>query len=211
MKNRDIYLMQAGLLSLGFDPGPLDGVTGSRTATARKAWEDSLADSTEPSLALRLIPVFAGLVGIRETSHNQGEGIKQFWEATSYPRGYENREPYCAAALCWVVWKACFGLVVPFTLPKSPVAYDFEKWALANEDRGVKLLPAGTPPKPGDIFTLQAASHVGLIASVHGRSMSTLEANTDGVGGREGDGIYRKTRSVSGIRKLIRITATIDI
>lgn len=212
MKDRDIYLQQVGLKQLGFDPGALDGDLGPKTRAARAAWEATLAPAAQPaSLALRLIPVFAALVGIREVTKNQGPGIEQFWSATTYPTGYANREPYCAAAICWVVRKAMDGLVIPFSLPRSPVAYDFEKWALANENKGVRLLPAGTPPKPGDIFTLAAASHVGLIAEVHGRTVSTIEANTDGLGGREGDGVYRKTRNVSAIRKIIRITATIDI
>lgn len=48
MKSPTIYLQQAGLKSLGFDPGPLDGVDGPKTRTAEAKWLASLKpkDST---------------------------------------------------------------------------------------------------------------------------------------------------------------------
>lgn len=36
------FLIQTGLLSLGFDPGPLTGVYGDKTAAAQAAWQGSL-------------------------------------------------------------------------------------------------------------------------------------------------------------------------
>lgn len=49
MKNSAILLQQIGLKSLGFDPGPLDGVEGNKTRAAFNAWlitqDDGIPDN----------------------------------------------------------------------------------------------------------------------------------------------------------------------
>lgn len=203
IKDNRVYLMQVGLKSLGFDPGSLDGDEGSKTRGAFDAWIASL--STDNTIPAAIVRIAQTQVGLRETSKNQGPGLEKFWAATTYPTGYANREPYCAAFVCWVVREACLDKAIPFSLPRSPVAYDFEKWGESNKSKGVAVLSNSSTPKPGDIFTLSAASHVGIVKAVNGLTVVTLEANTDGAGSREGDGVYEKVRRVSAIRKLIRI------
>lgn len=200
--------MQVGLKSLGFDPQGLDSDHGPKTQKAFDAWEASLQKDDKKAastIANKLVELAKTQVGIRETSRNQGKGIEKYWSATTYPTGYKNREPYCAAFICWLVKEAVKGTKVPFSLLRSPVAYDSEKWARANAERGVKLLSNKSAPLPGDIFTLSAASHVGLVIKNNGKTVTTIEGNTDRSGSREGDGVYQRTRSVSSIRKLIRI------
>jgi peptidoglycan hydrolase-like protein with peptidoglycan-binding domain len=211
------FLIQTGLKSLGYDFGPapskygiIDGDEGPKTRAAVAAFEASKAASEgKPqtgTVAAIMVELAKGqlLLNVRETSKNQGPEIKKFWSATTYPDGYENREPYCAAFMCWLVREAVGGRTVPFSLPRSPLAYDFEKWATANAAKGVSFT---TAPKAGDIFTLATASHVGLVVGVDGSSIITIEANTDGSGSREGDGVYKRTRSISSVRKFIRIAA----
>jgi hypothetical protein len=41
--------------------------------------------------------------GKEETSRNQGDWIKKLWPATSYPGGYLERQPYCAAGIVYNV------------------------------------------------------------------------------------------------------------
>ena len=202
MKDQDTYLTRVGLKSLGFDPGPLDGDFGPKTLAALNAWKASLGLGI--GIAQRLVEFARKEVGIRETSKNQGPGIEKYWSATSYPKGYQNREPYCAAAAAWLVKQACAGQAHSFSLPTTPLAYGFEKWAANNSGRGIAIVSRNAA-RSGDIFTLSAASHVGIIESVSGSTATTLEANTDGSGSREGDGFYRKTRNISGFRKVIRI------
>lgn len=202
MRDKDTYLIQAGLKSLGFDPGPLDGDFGPKTKRAMDAWHESL--NTPSDLSQRIVAVAANEVGIRETSKNQGPGIAKYWSATSYLDGYKNREPYCAACVCWIVKQACADQSHSFSLPTSAVAYDFERWAKNNAGNGVALVEP-EQARAGDIFTLSAASHVGIVESVHGDTATTLEGNTDGSGSREGDGYYRRTRNLTSFRKVIRI------
>jgi peptidoglycan hydrolase-like protein with peptidoglycan-binding domain len=171
IKSLDTYLEQFALEKLGFSPGKLDGDKGPETKSARAAWESSLApaQAAVSPFVSRLISVARAEVGTRETSKNQGAGIAKYWEATTYPDGYKNREPYCAAFVCWAVREAAEVLPSrPWGLPTSPVAYDAEKWASANSARGVSLMTPGTTPKAGDIFTLSAASHVGIVVAVKG-------------------------------------------
>lgn len=198
-----IKLAQERLGALGFDPGPVDGILGKQTDTALASYiitRPAIVVSFENTLiALAQIEVAKN---IRETSKNQGAEIEKYWTATSYPKGFVNREPYCAAFLCWLVKVAFQSKVISFTLPTSPVAYDFEKWAKSNSKKGVGVF---SEPKAGDIFTLATASHCGLVESVRGDSVVTIEANTNEAGSREGDGVYRKTRKISTVSQFIRI------
>lgn len=148
---------------------------------------------------------------VRETSKNQGEGIEKFWQATSYPDGYKNREPYCAAFVCWVVREAFEGAdekqTAGFRFPTTARAWGFEEWSLAQDSTtNTKKKPRGDIER-GDlvIFTF---SHIGIALGRPDKSghFATIEANTDGEGSREGDGVYEKIRSIELVRSRIRFT-----
>jgi peptidoglycan hydrolase-like protein with peptidoglycan-binding domain len=206
------FLIQTGLKALGFDFGPppakyglIDGDLGPKTLAAIAAFEADCSGSNK--FGKVLVEAAGQEVGIRETSKNLGPGIAKYWKATSYPGGYANSEPYCAAFICWLFFVAARAIgagSVRFTLPTSPVAYDFETWAKANHGKGVSFV---SNPQPGDVFTLARASHVGLVVGVTGDVIETIEGNTDGSGSREGDGVYRRTRPISSVRKFIRAVA----
>ena len=60
--NDDIYLQQVGLKSLGYDPGPLDGLTGAKTTAAKKAWKKATSTSRHITQdGVDLIKHFEGL------------------------------------------------------------------------------------------------------------------------------------------------------
>lgn len=206
IKDKHVYLEQVGLKQLGFDPGPLDGDRGPKTNGAFSRWEASLITSTPTTtIAEKLVDLARTQVGIFEVSRNQAPGIAKYWTATTYPNGMTNREPWCAAFTCWLVKTAVGDTPIKWSLPKSPVAYDNEKWGAANEGKGVHVLKSSEKPKAGDIFTLATASHTGLVIGVSGSNVTTIEGNTNAAGSREGDGVYIKTRPISTIRKFIRI------
>jgi hypothetical protein len=205
MKDKRVYLMQVGLKTLGFYTDLLDGDEGPKTKAAFAMWEASI--NSTGNIPSRIVERAASQIGVREVTKNQGPGIEKYWTATTYPDGFENREPYCAAFVCWAVREACVGQTYSFTLPKSPVAYDFESWGIANAKKGVTVKPNTTTIKPGDIFTLSAASHVGIIKSVGKTTVVTIEGNTDGSGSREGDGVYERIRTIVSLRKVISIVS----
>lgn len=148
---------------------------------------------------------------VRESTKNRGEGIQKYWGATSYKDGYDNREPYCAAFVAWVVREAFAeaGLkeTPGFRLPKTPRAWGFEHWSESQDfTTNTKKKPHGDIER-GDliIFTF---SHIGIALGrpdKNGR-FATIEANTDGEGTREGDGVYEKIRHTDLVRSRIRFT-----
>ena len=170
------------------------------------------------TLALRkkLIDIALRDVGQLETSRNRGPAIKKFWPATTYPEGYKDRQPYCAAAVCYWVreWlalpevAAAFGKT-PAQLDawrcKSAAAFGWLEWAKRREvhvlsDSILNNLHAG------DLMVFDM-SHIGVVADDSGQNVYTIEANTGASGGRDGDGIFQKVRSRTLARGFIRLLA----
>jgi len=61
--------------------------------------------------------------------------------------------------------------------------------------------------KPGQVFGLYFESkgriaHMGIITKEDRLHYITIEGNTDGSGGREGDGVYKKIRTKRSIYKI---------
>lgn len=163
-----------------------------------------------------LVEIASKDVGILETSRNHGPGIKKFWSATNYPNGYLDRQPYCAAAMCYWVreWLRVPAVVAAFSFTpekaeewrcKSARAFDWIEWA-----RKQNLLVLSDDPshrlRTGDIMVFDM-SHIGLVAYDKGNEVYTIEANTGASGGRDGDGIFRKIRQRSLAKSFIRLLA----
>lgn len=213
MKDRNTFLIQTGLKSLGFDPGEIDGDLGPFTLAALSAFDASRPTSIGHNRGASLVSVALTQRHIVETSKNQGPGILKFWSATTYPTGYENREPWCAAFVCWCLREAISAMspVGPppagFSRLTSPVAYDAEAWARSMKGKGVLLLdPKTNEILPGDIVTLSVASHIVIATKGRKTTFDTVEGNTNEAGSREGDGVYFRSRPRSHARKIIRLT-----
>lgn len=165
-------------------------------------------------LRQELVKIAAQDVGQVEASRNQGAAIKKFWPYTSYPGGYANREPYCAAAVCyWVCqWLELPGVQAALGKPaaqlelwrcQSAAAFGWLDWA---KRKGVRVL-SDSPSEvlhTGDIVVFDF-SHIGILEGDKGDRIMTIEANTGPAGGRDGDGIWRKGRPREIARAFIRI------
>ena len=204
---RDICeLAQRHLRATGFNPGIVDGRPGPKTRAAARAFVQSL-EPAEAELvggfASRLVAVARLDVGsVYETSRNHGPGIAKFWPATTYPDGYADRQPYCAAAVCYWVAKAAAGFQVGFTLPGTAAAFGFETWARNNRPAVLAVLP--DKARAGDIVVF-TFSHVAVVSGWSGGDLKTIEANTNPAGDREGNGCYEKTRDLSLVRSIHRV------
>lgn len=162
-----------------------------------------------------LVEVAIGEIGVRETSRNQGPGIEKYWGATTYPEGCRDRQPWCAAVLCWVFLRTLALAVergveggialTERTRPKSAAVRYWPAWARRT---GCLIFAPGSSkyvPEPGDvvIFTF---SHIGLVEKrLNANSVRTLEGNTDDEGSREGKEFCRRVRSHSIIKAFIRV------
>jgi len=125
-------------------------------------------------------------VGVREkTGNNDGREVESYLKLTGLQKGY----PWCAAFVSWVYSKN--GL----SKPRSAWSPD--------------LFPSSrltTTPLPGDLLgiyfpSMKRIAHVGIVERIHTDWVYSIEGNTNNVGGREGDGVYRKMRHLKSIRK----------
>jgi hypothetical protein len=151
-------------------------------------------------------------VGVRESGGaNKGPRLQEFFDADNYdpngPKPGDDGYAWCAAFVCWAVYQAVKDRRVSFKRPTTPGAWDFERWA-REQDSSVRLrAPHGGDIKRGDILVFKH-SHIGIAVSDANFSgaVKTVEGNTNDSGGREGDGVYARTRKLSEIRSRIRFT-----
>lgn len=146
------------------------------------------------------IEIAARYIGARETSRNQGPEIALFWNDTGYPQGDENREPWCAAFVCHCLAEAARQGWRPRVkaLPCEAAVRYFLDWCRGRYGVEVWANDGRRLPQPGDIAVfLPRLSHIGFVERVAGRTLHTIEGNTDDGGSREGDGVHRRQRALS--------------
>jgi hypothetical protein len=164
----------------------------------------------------RLVEIATKDVGIYETSRNHGLGIEKFWGATNYDKGYQDRQPYCAAAMCYWVreWLKETQVLRALNFTridaikwrcKSPAAFGWQEWA---EKKGLLVMNNSKSNilHTGDIMVLKI-SHIALVVTDKNDLVTTIEANTNSTGSREGQGVMRKTRKRSEAQCFIRMLA----
>lgn len=199
-----------------------DGVIGPATWAVllppAKAVPPAAKPATGPSFADWLVTIAKRDVGKVETPrNNQGAWIKRYWPSTSYPEGYTDRQPYCAAAMAFWLDTAGDELAKASLLEnltgmnaeqfekwrcKSAKAYDWQAWG--KKAKGVTVLPDTATPQKGDIVVFDF-SHIGLVTGQPAKGrIATIEANTGPAGERDGDGCWEKNRPQEVARCFLR-------
>jgi len=199
MKDRIAAIQRA----LGVDD---DGILGNITLTALEkrlniAPETQGAGAGPNELISSLPSVAEGELGTKETSRNQGPGIAKYWIATNYPDGYKNREPYCAAFMSWLFMEAGKRVELPCRRPTTAAAFGFETW---GRDNGLTVVKEPRKVKRGDVVVF-SFSRVGICEedSDESGTFTTIEANTNAAGDREGGCVMRKRRKLSLVRSVV--------
>lgn len=150
-----------------------------------------------------------------ETSRNQADWIKKFWPATTYPTGYLNREPYCAAALCYWLQQwflqpetaEAFGKSSPELEAyrcKSPAVFDWPTWAKRVD---AKVLGKTVILHAADIV-VYSYSHIELVSNDDNTKTGpfvAIGANTNASGSRDGEGCFEKPRTRASVKCFIRL------
>lgn len=162
----------------------------------------------------RFVEIARRDVGKMESSRNRGPAIAKFWTATTYPEGYSNREPYCAAAMCYWLreWlkdpEVLAALKMTATQAeawrcKSARAFDWMGWA---EKKGLLVMGDSMSHTlhTADIMVFDI-SHIGLVFDDYKDRVKTIEANTGPVNQRDGEGIFEKDRPREMARCFIRL------
>ena len=143
------------------------------------------ADTTQDEGRRRVLRVARSLVGQKEIGHNRGPFVEKILAGVGLPPG----QPWCAAFNFYCFEQAGYGSLVP----KSGWSPDW----LKNGKRRDYAYPA-------DVFGVFFRSkgrvaHTGIVESQSGPWVVTIEGNTsspDSADSREGDGCYRKKRSI---------------
>lgn len=227
----DTFLHQKALAAMDLYRAAQSGIRGPKTKAsyeqAKALWDAQIGAAAEPvgpqnppptpgkgfigkpgrPIAEMITILASREVGVKEEGgNNRGAQIVEYQKATWLdPAPW----PWCAAFVCWVVQEALKTTRAPhdFKRPRTAGAWDFERWA--REDGGSKVTLIKPPRgfQPGDIICF-TFSHIGIVEKTSPSSTSTvttIEGNTGPSGGREGDGVWRKTRPVSKIRSVIRL------
>lgn len=154
-----------------------------------------------------------------ETSRNQAPWIKKLWKATTYQSGYEERQPYCAAGVCYCIqqWLLDKDVLKAFVFdekqaekwrPKyasvyrAPNGNNILDWAKANR---CEILDKNANFHTGDLI-IYTYSHIELyVDDSTNNNIICIGYNTDSGGSRDGDGCFEKERTRKSIKCAIRL------
>ena len=191
-------------------PLVVDGKVGSLT------WEalfgagsvPAAAGPTEPLLG-KVLEVASKEVGVREEppGSNRGPRVDEYLRSVKLdPAG--GSFAWCAAFVYW-----CFEQAAVSLGRDNPVictAGVLDHWRRAQQV-GIPRVAAAEAiddpgrVRPGMIFVLDAgggAGHTGLVESVQGGRLVTIEGNTNDDGSREGIGVFRRSgRKIAAINR----------
>lgn len=151
-----------------------------------------------------LAKIAAAHIGELERTRNRSPFILKIWRETWEDGGeyYENREPWCAAFVCWCIKQSIGTNVRLGALPSrvlSPSVHLMRERLAGNS--GARIV-GWRDAQAGDLITfLPAFSHIGIVERCDVGGLWTIEGNTNGEGSREGDGVYRRTRAEDLVRR----------
>lgn len=191
-----------------------DGIVGKKT------WSALVSADKKPSPAVRtqkytpqgpLADIAAMYIGVKETGDNLAGKSKEllaiFNADDLAPNGKTDGYPWCAAFVSFCVQKlqassAFYNGLIP---PREPSVSNFlNTWAKSNDCIIFNNKAEDYTPQKGDIVVF-VFSHIGIIESVNGSLLKTIEGNTNDAGSREGTVVARKNRSTSLIKAYIRL------
>lgn len=137
----------------------------------------------------------ASQVGVKEKGSNRGPAVEAYQQSVGLQGG---GHPWCAAFVAWCIHQAQ-GRHPALPSSGAGAVRNWVKTARSQDLRRVE-------PRRGDLFYWldpQGRGHIGWVTRrlPLGR-FTTIEGNTDAESGsREGDGVYRRVRSVSALRR----------
>ncbi|WP_018274665.1 CHAP domain-containing protein [Teredinibacter turnerae] len=155
--------------------------------------------------------IAAKYLGVKETGDNLAGNSKEllaiFKADNLAPGGRTDGYPWCAAFVSFCVQalqkqSAYFGALNP---PReASVSLFLNQWA---KNAGCSIYNnknKNFEARKGDIVVF-VFSHIGIVESVNGSTLQTIEGNTNDSGSREGNIVARKNRAKSLIKAYIRL------
>jgi hypothetical protein len=215
--------VQERLVALGYSPLAVDGAFGRQTKAAVKlfqtrrgletdgivgpvTWAALFSEPpifvTKPANALlaAVLDVARSQVGVRETGGpNRGPEVEKYLASLGLAAG----NSYCMAFIFWCFAEACVRRSERNPLVKTGRVLDH--WSLAPATVKIAaemVMDDLTLVQPGAIFMIdhgEGRGHCGFVHEVRPFGVGTIEGNTSAGGGRNGDGVYQRTRRYSEI------------
>ena len=147
--------------------------------------------------ASKIIEVAKSYLGIIEKSNNTGWYNARF-EAKMKKAGWYKGAFWCAFGTK-VIWLEAYSDNAAFVAIINKCFNGSARETLANA-KANGTFATGTEPKPGAIVIWLKgkgpSGHAGIVISVDGNTMVTIECNTNASGSRNGDRVARKLRTV---------------
>lgn len=194
----------------------IDGQVGPMTWAALFGSAIVNNSSAATPLTAKTLTIASAEIGVTEDplGSNRGPKVDQYVLAVGLdPAGHY---PWCAAFVYWCFNQAAIQLTTPGHNVSNPViktASVMDHWNRANATPGIRCLSnaecTSEPAlvQPGMIFVILNSSgtgHTGLVESVQGAVLATIEGNTNAGGSREGIGVFRRTtRTIAMMRGFI--------
>jgi hypothetical protein len=159
-----------------------------------------LAKAAPGPIALRAALEAEMNVGVREVGNNGGKWVALYLKAVNLLIG----NPWCLAFLVFRLLDAASDLKkkLPSDVPRTGYTPTFANWAKQNglwTPVSAARLYYGHVQRGDFAFFYRSAmgriSHVGVVLEVHSWGVVTVEGNTNQAGSREGDGVYKKSRT----------------
>ena len=158
--------------------------------------------TNEPEVLLEpvkmtLPEIYLSQIGVREaTGKNDGPEVEMYLRSVKLGKGY----PWCSAFVAW-------------SLDEAEIPHRINAWSPTAENRNNFVYQNkrfSKDAKAGDVFTiwynnLKRIGHTGFYHDRQNESIViTVEGNTNNAGSREGDGVYKKYRSLNVIHSISR-------
>jgi len=132
---------------------------------------------------------------------NRGPRVDQYLRSAGIDPG-TGSYPWCASFIVWCFDNAARQLGLTSPVPRTAGVHDM--WQKAGR-AGFRRIPydaaIGDPSQvqPGHVFfidTGEGHGHTGLVVGREGNEFQTIEGNTNELGGREGIGVFARSRPV---------------
>jgi hypothetical protein len=187
----------------------VDGIVGPKTWRALSDAMKPRASKHEPQH--QLAEIAKQYIGAREVPDNRAGERPRMLEIFKADNleidGKTDGYPWCAAFVSLCVQKLCrqspyFGGMIP---PREPSVSRFlNVWAKQADCLIFEPNTKHFRPEKGDIAVF-VFSHIGIVETNNGKSVATIEGNTNAAGDREGRVVARKQRPLSIVRSFIRL------
>jgi hypothetical protein len=161
-----------------------------------------LVDDNSNQLLTEALKIAISQIGVMEDppGSNKGKKVEEYQASVGLGAGTF----WCAAFMYW-----CFQKASEQLNRKNPVlktGHCMTHWNNSPAKK-IKAADAVNKPsllKPGQIFLINTGGshgHTGMIESVDGGFIHTIEGNSDPAGGRNGIGVFRNTRKIVKINR----------